>query len=189
MIAKSLVITGPSGAGKSTIIEKILENKLFKLSVSYTTRQPREGEVNGKNYVFVSRDEFERKIEKGFFLEYAQFGENLYGTPNILFDEEKITIFDIELRGVEFFKKNLPESYFCLVKIEREVMKTRLYNRMMKDGNFDNDEFERRMKSFDSFEDIERIFDFNKIVDNSKGLKEADYQVDSLIKDIIKYYE
>lgn len=188
MGAKSLVITGPSGAGKSTIINKLLENSLFKLSVSYTTRQPREGEVNGKDYVFVSKDEFRRKIDEGFFMEYAQFGENLYGTPLIHLNEESIVIFDIELRGVKFFKKNSPDSYFCLVKISKEEMEKRLYNRMIRDGVFDSDEFQRRMESFSTFEGIEKTFDFNRTIDNSRDLKDTKQQIDDLINAIIKYY-
>ena len=76
-----IVLSGPSGVGKSTVISKLLsERKDIYFSVSFTTRKPREGEVDGVNYNFVSREEFERMIEDGELLEYAEYVGNYYGT-------------------------------------------------------------------------------------------------------------
>uniref|UniRef100_V5GYE3 Putative purine nucleotide metabolic process n=1 Tax=Ixodes ricinus TaxID=34613 RepID=V5GYE3_IXORI len=79
---RPLVICGPSGSGKSTLLKKLLKDfgDYFALSVSHTTRKPRPGEVNGKDYHFISRDEMEQAIEAGEFIEYTEFSGNLYGT-------------------------------------------------------------------------------------------------------------
>src|ERR1700730_15225442 len=77
-----IVISGPSGVGKAAVIKRLLElDPNLTYSVSCTTRPPRAGEVDGVNYRFVSRDEFERLIREGAFLEYATYDGNLYGTP------------------------------------------------------------------------------------------------------------
>lgn len=77
-----IVISGPSGVGKDTVIKRLLElDPNLRYSVSYTTRSPRPGEVDGVNYHFVSRAEFERLIREGAFLEHATYDGNLYGTP------------------------------------------------------------------------------------------------------------
>jgi guanylate kinase len=79
---KLIVVSGPSGAGKSTLIRQALEAvPELAYSVSATTRAPREGEVDGCDYVFLARAQFERWIEEGRFLEWAEYSGNLYGTP------------------------------------------------------------------------------------------------------------
>ena len=79
---KLLVISGPSGAGKGTVCKRLLEDlDNLRFSVSMTTRSPRKGEVEGKNYYFVSREEFEKGIKSDSFLEYAMVFDNYYGTP------------------------------------------------------------------------------------------------------------
>ncbi len=76
------VVSGPSGVGKTTLIERFLkEDSSSRFSVSYTTRQRRTNEVNGKDYFFVDKETFERMIEKGHFLEWEKVHGNLYGTP------------------------------------------------------------------------------------------------------------
>ena len=78
-----VVVSGPSGVGKSTVRKALfeLDNQIFSYSVSMTTRKPREGEVEGVDYYFVSREEFEKRIEEDMFLEYAEFIGNYYGSP------------------------------------------------------------------------------------------------------------
>ena len=73
------VISGPSGTGKGTVCKELLKENDLKLSVSMTTRQPREGEQNGRDYFFVTREEFEKNIAEGNLLEYADVFGNLYG--------------------------------------------------------------------------------------------------------------
>lgn len=102
-----IVFSGPSGVGKGTILNDLLNNKSLKLaySVSMTTRNPRPGEVNGKNYFFVSRDEFKEAIKNKELLEYAEFVGNYYGTPKAYVDEQrakgKNIILEIETKGAK----------------------------------------------------------------------------------------
>ena len=79
---KLIILTGPSGVGKGTVVKKILgKEKNFWLSISATTRQPREGEKDGENYYFLNQEKFKEMIEQSMFLEWAQFAGNYYGTP------------------------------------------------------------------------------------------------------------
>ena len=99
-----LVLSGPSGAGKSTIINAASDQiGEYYFSISTTTRQPREGEVHGREYFFVSHEEFEEDIKAGNFLEYAQVHGNYYGTSlkpvREALDQGKLVIFDIDVQG------------------------------------------------------------------------------------------
>lgn len=89
-------------------------------SVSATTRRPREGEVNGEDYIFLSREEFERWIEEGRFLEWAEYSGNLYGTPaervDELLDSGKSVILEIELQGARMVKEQRPEAKMVFVR-------------------------------------------------------------------------
>ena len=106
-----LIISGPSGAGKSTLIRTVLENeKDVYFSISTTTRPMRPGEVDGKDYYFVSKEEFEKEIEEGMFLEWANVHGNYYGTslrPVLkALQEGKLVLFDIDVQGFESIKKS-----------------------------------------------------------------------------------
>ncbi|MBQ2671693.1 MAG: guanylate kinase [Clostridia bacterium] len=110
-----IIFSGPSGAGKDTILNKIMgEKENLKLSVSHTTRPPREGEVNGKNYYFVSRQEFMKMVENGEMLEYAIYCENYYGTSAVKVKDElekgNDVILEIEVQGAEQVMKKVPEA-------------------------------------------------------------------------------
>lgn len=102
-----LVVTGPSGVGKSTIL-KALPKENFYFSVSHTTRDPRPGEVNGKDYYFVSEDEFKRMIENGEFLEWVKVFDTYYGTAKSeidkAFSQGKHLVLDIEVIGASRLK-------------------------------------------------------------------------------------
>ena len=88
-MSKLFVISGSSGVGKGTVIKEFLKrNPEFKLSVSCTTRNPREGEVHGENYFFLTREEFEACINRDEFLEWAEFSGNMYGTQRPYIDEK-----------------------------------------------------------------------------------------------------
>ncbi|XP_013908453.1 PREDICTED: guanylate kinase [Thamnophis sirtalis] len=82
---RPVVLSGPSGAGKSTLLKKLLRDydNVFGFSVSHTTRQPRPGEVNGKDYHFVTREEMQKEVDAGEFVEHAEFSGNIYGTRNV----------------------------------------------------------------------------------------------------------
>ena len=110
-----IVISGPSGVGKDAVIKRLLElDPNLRYSVSYTTRASRPGEVDGVNYHFVSRDEFERLIREGAFLEYAAYGGNLYGTPKAQLDEGRgdghDVVLKIDVQGAEQVRKRAPDA-------------------------------------------------------------------------------
>ena len=100
-----IIMSGPSGVGKGTIREKLMEDKTLNLfySVSMTTRNPRPGEVDGREYYFVSKDEFKKNIEKDNLLEWAEFVGNCYGTPRDkvekMRDEGKNVLLEIDVNG------------------------------------------------------------------------------------------
>ena len=121
MRGKLIVVSGPSGAGKSTLIEAALEAvPELAYSVSATTRKPREGEVEGRDYIFLSRGEFERWIEAGNFLEWAEYSGNLYGTPehrvNELLESGRSVVLEIELQGAREVKEQRPDATMIFVR-------------------------------------------------------------------------
>jgi guanylate kinase len=110
-----VVISGPSGVGKDTVIKRLLElDPNVKYSVSYTTRPPRPGEVDGVDYRFVNREAFERRIREGALLEYATYDGHLYGTPIAPLDEARAAGYDIVLKidvqGAEQVRKRAPDA-------------------------------------------------------------------------------
>lgn len=104
---KPIVISGPSGAGKSTILKRLFDEfpDKFGFSVSHTTRSPRDGEQNGREYNFVTKEQFLDLVEKKGFIEHAQFGGNHYGTSikavETIAEQGRICILDIEMEGVK----------------------------------------------------------------------------------------
>lgn len=109
-----IVFSAPSGCGKGTMLEQILKDERFCVSVSATTRSPREGEVNGVNYHFISRDEFEQRVSDGGFLEYAEYCGNLYGTPmkevNEMLEKGMNVILEIEVQGAIKVMNKRPDA-------------------------------------------------------------------------------
>ncbi len=110
-----VVLSGPSGVGKDTVLERLKE-KLpgMCLSVSMTTRSMRQGEVDGLNYIFTDFEDFEKKIGQGFFLEYAQYGTNYYGTPKATIENwlarGRVVFLKIEVQGAEKVRSEFAES-------------------------------------------------------------------------------
>ena len=164
-----VVLSSPSGAGKTTLVKKIAQQNSFKISISYTTRKPRTNEINGKDYFFISEEEFENLIKNQEFLEYAKVFENYYGSPKKKVFEKlnkgENVIFDIDWQGTEQIKNQKLNykliTFFILPPTKSELF-NRLKNRDMKDKNI----VEERMKQFD--EDIEHWenYDFVVINDN-----------------------
>lgn len=115
-----IVISGFSGAGKGTIVKKLLEEyDNYSLSVSMTTRSPREGEEEGVSYFFTDRKRFEEAIEQNGLIEYAEYCGNYYGTPRAYVEEQlklgKDVILEIEIQGALKIKKQFPESLLLFV--------------------------------------------------------------------------
>jgi len=116
-----IVVSGPSGAGKSTLIRASLEAvPELAYSVSATTRKPRPGEVGGIDYIFLSRREFERWIQEGRFLEWAEYSGNLYGTPERKVEEfleqGKSVILELELQGARQVQVKRPDAVMVFVR-------------------------------------------------------------------------
>ncbi len=134
-----IVVSGPSGAGKSTLIRQALD-AIPKLaySVSATTRKPREGEINGRDYIFLTRGEFEKWIKEGRFLEWAEYSGNLYGTPEYRVEEflrsGLSVILEIELQGARKVRDKRPDAVMIFVRAPSlEETRKRLEGRATED--------------------------------------------------------
>ncbi len=116
---KLFIISGPSGAGKGTICKRLIAETELELSVSATTRAPREGEVDGESYFFMTKDEFVEIREQGGFLEHAEVFGNFYGTPKqrvIEKLEQGIdVVLEIDIQGAMKIKENYPEGIFIFI--------------------------------------------------------------------------
>ena len=136
---KLIVVSGPSGAGKSTLIRQALDVVLgLTYSVSATTRAPREGEVDGRDYLFLTREEFEERIREGWFLEWAEYSGNLYGTPEHRVEEllgkGLSVILEIELQGARKVREKRPEAVMIFVQAPSlEETRKRLEGRATED--------------------------------------------------------
>ncbi len=108
------ILTGPSGVGKGTVLAKVLERRDAYLSVSATTREPREGEKHGVNYYFLTREQFEQTAAQNGFLEHAEFSGNCYGTPAAPVDEQlgagRDVVLEIEVQGAMQVHEKRPEA-------------------------------------------------------------------------------
>ncbi|MCR4426003.1 MAG: guanylate kinase [Firmicutes bacterium] len=114
------VLSGPSGSGKNTILARLRETVPgLAYSVSATTRSPREGEIHGRDYFFLTREEFVARAEAGEFLETAEFCGNLYGTPRTFIEHRlqarEDVILDIEIRGADQIRQAMPEAVFIFL--------------------------------------------------------------------------
>ncbi len=121
MRGRLIVVSGPSGAGKSTLIRAALDEvPRLAYSVSATTREPRPGEVDGRDYVFLTREEFERWIDEDRFLEWAEYSGNLYGTPEQkveeFLDDGRSVILEIELQGARQVRRKRPDADMVFVR-------------------------------------------------------------------------
>jgi guanylate kinase len=131
-----VIISGPSGVGKGTIRKALFEipDNNFCYSVSMTTRKPREGEVDGQDYFFVSKEEFEKRIKENGFLEYADFVGEYYGTPIDYIEQQmnagKEVIVEIEVQGALQIHEQIPEAVFIfIVPPSKQALIDRLKNR------------------------------------------------------------
>lgn len=176
-----IVISSPSGAGKSSIVKALLErdNNLW-LSVSTTTRTIRPGEKEGVNYNYVDKEDFLKKIDEGYFLEYTNYAGNYYGTPK-KFIKEKIehgtdVILEIEIEGAANIKKLIPEAIFIFIlPPSLKVLLKRLKNR-------NTDSNEKIIERFhQTYKELNEVTKYNYVVVNDV-LEDAINKVESIIK-------
>lgn len=144
-----IIYSGPSGVGKSTILSKVLKEKDLNLafSVSMTTRKPRDGEKDGKDYFFVEKEEFEKAIENDEFLEYASYVDNYYGTPKAYVDSKrskgKNVILEIDVQGGLQVIEKCPDAISLFIEPPSiEILKNRLIGR----GTDEISVIEKRLK-------------------------------------------
>ena len=178
--AELFIISGPSGAGKGTICSRILEERGgIELSVSATTRQPREGEVEGVNYFFIDKPEFERRIGEGGFLEFAEVYGNYYGTPkqNVLerLAEGKDVLLEIDIQGAMKVKESYPEGIFIFIL---PPSKAELRRRLEGRGTDTQEVIEARLAK--TMEEVRQIHGYDYFIVND-DLDQAVYEALAII--------
>lgn len=129
-----LVISGPSGAGKGTVCKELINRNDIWISVSCTTRSPRDGEIDGINYYFLKKEDFLNKIDEEDFLEYAEVYGNFYGTPKSkvldMLERGKDVILEIDIQGALKIKSAYPDGVFIFIMPpSMEELKNRITNR------------------------------------------------------------
>ena len=176
-----VILSSPSGAGKTTLVKLLAEDKKFFVSISHTTRKPRNNELNNKDYHFVSEDEFKRLINNDEFLEYAKVFNNLYGTSRtqVIQKLEKNfnVIFDIDWQGADQIKNkklNYKLITFFLLPPSKEVLFDRLTKRHMKDKSI----VEERMNQFSR--DVLHWINYDYVIIND-NLNECFLKIKKLI--------
>jgi len=189
MKEKILVIAGASGSGKTTIVKSLVEKypNYFEISVSYTTRAPRAQEVNGRDYHFITRDEFEKKIERKDFAEYAEYAGNYYGTEldvDRVKENKKIRILEIEKKGVESVKKmEIPAKYLYIYSPINA-----LHKRILQRAFISEDELSKRLMKAAEENAFGKSGAFDKVVENI-DLEEAFEEVIRFVTEVFPEIE
>ncbi len=175
-----LVFSAPSGCGKDTILEKLTKlDENVRVSISMTTREIRDGEVDGVNYYFVKKDYFEKKISDNKMLEYAQYADNYYGTPaepvEEMISQGKAVILKIEVQGAEKIREKHPDVVSIFVMPPSlQVLEQRLRGR----GTEDEETIQHRLVI--AREEIRRASEYDYIVVND-DLDKAVADVETII--------
>ena len=177
-----IILSSPSGAGKTTLVNLLSKKQNYVISVSHTTRNPRPGEVNHKDYYFVKEREFQRLIKNEEFLEYAKVFDNHYGTTRTPvidnLNKGKNVLFDIDWQGADQIKNKKLDfkliSFFILPP-SKEVLFQRLSNRDMRDKLI----AEERMKQFDR--DVLHWINYDYVIINDE-IEKCFNKIDNLIE-------
>ena len=200
------ILSSPSGAGKTTLTKKIVKNnKNFEISISFTTRKPRPNEINGKDYHFVEKDDFNNLVKENNFFEHASIFDNYYGTHKKtvleLISKGKDVLFDIDWQGTQQLKKvkNLSLVTIFILPPNIKILRERLLNRHKNQEKV----IQKRMDKFN--EEVSHWHEYNYVVVNDdlykcykkilniimsekKGIKEKQNlnQIKKLIKELTK---
>ena len=176
-----LVISGFSGAGKGTVVKRLLEqHNDYALSISATTRSPREGEQDGREYFFKSKEEFEKMIEASELIEYARYVDNYYGTPKAYVEEQleagKNVILEIEIQGALNIKKMYPDAVLLFIMPpSAEELERRLVGR----GTEDEATIKARLQR--ASDEAKGVENYNYIVIND-DVDECVETIDCIVK-------
>ena len=187
-----IILSAPSGTGKSTICKELLKrNKSWNFSISVTTRTPRDGEIDNKDYKFISNKEFDHFVKFGDFIEWEIVHGNKYGTlwssVEDVIDNKKIMIFDIDVKGALSIKEEYPDECILLfieppgdnINEQKEALNERLLNR----GHEQTTQIKHRLKRFETEMEFKEKFDYCFINSN---LDKTVEKVEKLIKRKIK---
>ena len=175
-----VVISGPSGVGKGTLAKLLVQkDENISLSISCTTRAPREGEVDGREYFFITKDEFKDKISQGGFLEYSEHFENFYGTPRA-FVEQSLkkgdVLLDIDVNGGLEVKKNFNDAVLIMLT---PPSKEEIKNRLLKRSTESEEKINLRMQRIDYELSKVSLYDYSVVNDE---LERALEEVQNIIK-------
>lgn len=157
-----IVLSGPSGVGKGTVLKELFKmSDSYVLSVSETTRSPREGEIPGVSYVYVTKEQFEENIQKGLFLEHANFCGNYYGSRRDKVEEHlktKNVILEIEVDGAMQIKANYPEAVLIqLLPPDYKTLERRLRNRATEKESDIEKRLQRAKKELEFYEKYDYV--------------------------------
>lgn len=163
-----VLFSGPSGVGKDTVLEIVLnKDKSLQRSISLTTRDIRENEVDGKDYYFITKDKFNNMIENGEVLEFAQYGSNFYGTPKAPVDkwlsEGKTVILKIEVQGAQQIKKLYPEAVGIFVL---PPSMTELESRLRSRGTENEEDILKRLEIAENEVEMSKDYDYTIVNDD-----------------------
>lgn len=167
MQGRLFIISGSSGVGKGTLIKEFLKRaENIYLSISSTTRKPREGEVHGENYFFITFEEFQKDIDCGNFLEWAEFSGNRYGTNQKrvqeMLDAGKNVLLEIEVQGARQVKQKMPEAVLIFIlPPSKEELEKRLRGR----GTETEEAIQKRLQAIE-FEAKESVHYDYKVVND-----------------------
>lgn len=175
-----VVISGFSGAGKGTIMKKLISRYDYHLSVSATTRKPRDGEKDGKDYYFHTKDEFKKMIKDGELIEWAEYVGNYYGTPKKYVEEQlengNDVLLEIEMQGGLLVKEQFPDALLIFISPpSADTLRERLTGR----GTESPEEIEKRLLR--AVEEVKYMKDYDYIIVNDE-LEDAIGKVNDLIK-------
>jgi guanylate kinase len=181
-MAKVFVITGPSGVGKGTLIEKLLERiPELELSVSATTREPRPGEEDGRDYHFLTESGFERRVEAGDFLEHAAYSGHRYGTLREAVEgrlaEGRSVVLEIEVQGARQVRAAMPEAVLIFIAPpDPEALRQRLEGR----GTDSPEAIERRLRTAEL--ELEARVEFPHVIVND-DVQKAAAELEALVRE------